>query len=538
MSEKGNILYEDDIMSEWKDLSLGQLLLKQLTLHGTGVAQVNAHTDKGQTFEYMLNTSRKLAVFLQREGIKANDAIAICSENNLEFGIATCAIFYLGGVVCPLNPLYSEREFKHAFGISKPRYIFISESALNNIKNIIKDLYWSPKILMLTEHNNINVTRMNLSKAISSVSDNDINSFRAVPVDVNNHVAAILCSSGTTGLPKGVMLTDKNFTTAIKHVINLQYDEEKFPILALLPFFHAYSFVILLLRLISGGKCIVISRFDEELFLQCIEKYRVQSLLLVPPLMVFLAKHPLVDKYDLSSIKTIACGAAPLSEEIHKAVGKRLNVSEIREGYGLTETTLGVLWSTGDNTKPGRFILAPGTSAKIIPLGEFGTDKTSGPNCKGELCFKGDLIMKGYCNNEESTRATIDKDGWLHTGDVGYYDEEGYFYVVDRIKELIKYKGYQVPPAELEAILLTCPGVTDAAVIGIPDERAGELPMAFIVKQDNFNVCEKDIVQYVNERVSSPKRLRGGVRFVNSIPKTASGKILRRLLRDFSRSKL
>lgn len=479
-----------------------------------------------------------MAVFLQREGLKANDAVAICSENNLEFGIVMCAIFYLGATVCPLNPQYSEREFKHALVISKPKCMFISTIALNNIKNIINDLYWSPKMVMLTEHHNIGRTWISLSRAISSVSDYDMNKFQAESVDVNNHVAAILCSSGTTGLPKGVMLTDKNFITVIRHVVNLQLVDQKLTAIALLPFFHAYSFAVLLLKLIIGSRTVVFSRFDEELFLQCIEKYRIEQLLLVPPLMVFLAKHPLVDKYDLSSVKSIACGAAPLSEEIHKAVAERLNGVEIKQGYGLTETTLGVLWSTDDKSKPGSFVLSPGVSAKIIPLGEFETDKTLGPNCRGELCFKGDLIMKGYCNDEESTRVTIDKDGWLHTGDVGYYDNEGYFYVVDRIKELIKYKGFQVPPAELEAILLTCPDVKDAAVIGIPDEKAGELPMAFVVKQENSNICEQNIVQYVKERVSNPKQLRGGVRFISSIPKTASGKILRRLLRDSLRSKL
>ncbi|XP_025157251.1 4-coumarate--CoA ligase 1 [Harpegnathos saltator] len=539
MSEKGNILYEDDVTSEWKDLSLGQLLLKQLTLHGTCVAQINAHTGKEQTFEHILNTSRKLAIFFQKKGVKVNDTIAI-SRNNLEFHIVICAIFYVGATVCPLNPLYSEREFKHALAISKPKYLFISAIAFNNIKMIIKDLYWSPKILILTEHHNISTTWMNLSKAISNISNSDMNMFRAISVDINNHVAAILCSSGTTGLPKGVMLTDKNFITVIKHVMDIyiQINEGKLTGLALLPFFHVYSFTILLVRLITGNTSIIFSHFDEELFLQCIEKYRIENLILVPPLMVFLAKHPLVDKYDLSSVKVIACGAAPLSEEIYEAVTKRLNVPVIKQGYGLTETTLSVLWSTGDKAKPGSFMLAPGMSAKIIPLGEFETDKTLGPNCRGELCFKGDLIMKGYCNDEESTRATIDKDGWLHTGDVGYYDKERYFYIVDRVKELIKYKGYQVPPAELEAILLTYPGVRDAAVIGIPEEIAGELPMAFIVKQDNSNVREEDIIQYVNERVSNPKRLRGGIRFINSIPKTASGKILRRLLRDSLQSKL
>ncbi|XP_012231363.1 luciferin 4-monooxygenase [Linepithema humile] len=536
-SKQANILHGKGEYPEL-DLSVGQLLLQQLTTHGTNVAQINAHTDKEQTFEFILNTSRKLAIYLQRKGLKSNDAIAICSENNLEFCIPTCAAFYLGATVCPLNPVYTQRELKHALIISKPKYIFISIVILHHMINILKELYWSPKVLILTECDNINIVWTNMYQAISSVSDDDMNMFQAIPVDVKNHVAVILCSSGTTGLPKGVMLTDKNITAVFCIMMISASVPETSIFLAVLPFFHSYSFFFMLGRLLKGNKSIVFSRFDEELFLQCIERYKIEYLAVVPSLMVFLAKHPLVNKYDLSCIKTILCGAAPLPKKIQKAVAKRLNISDIKQGYGLTETTLGVLRS-GDEAKLGSVgVLVPGMSAKVIPLGKFETDETLGPNCEGELCFKGDLIMKGYCNDEKSTRATIDKNGWLHTGDVGYYDEEEHFYIVDRIKELIKYKGYQVPPAELEAILLSHPGVKDAAVIGITNEEAGELPMAFVVKQDNSNICEKDIIQYVNERVSNQKQLRGGVRFIDSIPKTLSGKILRRVLRETLKSKL
>lgn len=367
------------------------------------------------------------------------------------------------------------------------------------------------------------------------------NNFHAAPVDTDNHVAVICCSSGTTGLPKGVMLTDKNLLTVVRHLISSSAASTDMTItcLALLPFFHIYSFTILLVRLIFGNKNVVLSRFDEKVFLQTIEKYKIAYLTLVPPLMVFLAKHPIVDRYDLSSVKEIWCGAAPLSEEIAKAVAKRLNLSGINQGYGLTETTLAVLSASASARKLGSVgKLVPGVSAKVISIEENGTAEPLGPNCEGELCFKGDIIMKGYCNDEKSTKATIDKHGWLHSGDVGYYDEDGYFYIVDRLKELIKYKGFQVPPAELEALLLTCPGVRDAAVVGLPNEEAGELPLAFVVKQDRSRVTEEHIVKYVNDRVSSHKRLRGGVIFVDSIPKTPSGKILRRVLRNKLKSKL
>ncbi|KAM0733364.1 Luciferin 4-monooxygenase [Formica fusca] len=539
MSKQAHILHgKGELMTEL-DFSVGQLLLRQLTIHDTRVAQIDAHTGKEQTFKHILDTSRKLAIYLRKEGLKVNDAVAVCSENNLEFCIPVCAIFYLGAVVCPLNPLYSKGELKHALSITKPKYIFISVIALNNMKSIFKELHWSPRVLLLNDYDNTDIPWMSMYKAVSSVSDENKDKFQAVPVDVNNHVTAILCSSGTTGLPKGVMWTDKNITTIIRMYISNPFLANAIS-LALLPFFHAYSFALLVIRLIGGNSGIVFSRFEEKLFLQSIEKYKIEYLTIVPPIMVFLAKHPLVDKYDLSSIKKIWCGAAPLSQETQRAVAKRLNISEITQGYGLTETTLAVL-RFPDNTavKFGSVgMLVAGVSAKIIPLGEYETDETLGPNCEGELCFKGDLIMKGYYNDEKSTRATIDKDGWLHTGDVGYYDEEGYFYIVDRIKELIKYKGYQVPPAELEAILLTYSGIKDAAVIGIPNEDAGELPMAFVVKQENSNVREEDIIQYVNERVSNPKRLRGGIKFVDSIPKTPSGKILRRVLRHTLKSKL
>ncbi|GAB1864815.1 Luciferin 4-monooxygenase [Camponotus japonicus] len=539
MSKHAHILHgKGKLMTEF-NFSVGQLLLRQLTTHDTHIAQIDAHTGKEQTFKYILDTSRKLAIYLRKEGLTVNDAVAICSENNLDFCIPVCATFYLGAIVCPLNPLYSKGELKHALTIMKPKYIFISVIALNNMISIFKELHWFPRVLLLNNYDNIDVPWMSMYKAISNDSDDNIDKFQAVPVDINNHVTAILCSSGTTGLPKGVMWTDKNITTIIRMYINNPFLANAMS-LALLPFFHAYSFALLVIRLIGGNSSVVFSRFEEELFLQSIEKYKIKYLTVVPPIMVFLAKHRLVDKYDLSSIKRIWCGAAPLSEEIEKAVAKRLNIPEISQGYGLTETTLAVLSFPHDTAvKFGSVgILVPGVSAKVIPLGEYETDETLGPNCEGELCFKGDLIMKGYYNDEKSTRATIDKDGWLHTGDVGYYDEEGYFFIVDRIKELIKYKGYQVPPAELEAILLTYSGIKDAAVIGIPNEEAGELPMAFIVKEENANIRQEDIIQYVNERVSNPKRLRGGIKFVDSIPKTPSGKILRRVLRRTLKSKL
>ena len=533
--EEENILHgPPDPISEFRNISVGQLILNQLTTHRHWVAQIKPCTEEEQTYDDILNASRKLAVALQREGLQKRDCVAICSENNLEFCIPVCAALYLGATICPLNPLYSERELKHALSISKPKIIFVSAIGAKNMDKVSPQLSWSPKLVMLTEDYKLPSIK---SLTLDIVVDDN---FQACSVDAD-HVALISCSSGTTGLPKGVMLTNKNLLTMIRHfAISSPYvANANITTLALLPFFHAYSFSVLLMRLVFGNKAVVLSRFDEKLFLSCIEKYRIEHITVVPPLMVFLAKHPMVDKYDLSCIKDIWCGAAPLSKEIIKTVVNRLNSPNIKQGYGLTETTLAVIKSPMNSKKFDSVgTLSPETSGKVMPLDGDESSKPLGPNSVGELCFKGDLIMKGYCNDDSATASTIDKYGWLHSGDVGYYDEQGYFYIVDRLKELIKYKAFQVPPAELEGLLLSCAGIKDAAVIGMPDEEAGELPTAFVVKQDGSDITADDITKFVNERVSSHKRLRGGIRFVESIPKTASGKILRRELRDALKSKL
>lgn len=299
-----------------------------------------------------------------------------------------------------------------------------------------------------------------------------------------------------------------------------------------------------------GTRLVYLPKFEENLFLSAIEvvlevqskiyksnsilfslpqKHRVMLAFMVPPLMVFLAKHPIVDKYDLSSLMVLICGAAPLSRETEDQIKERIGVPFIRQGYGLSESTLSVLVQNDDFCKPGSVgVLKVGIYAKVI---DPDTGKHLGPNERGELCFKGDGIMKGYIGDTKSTQTAI-RDGWLHTGDIGYFDDEFEFFIVDRIKELIKYKGFQVPPAEIEALLLTNDKIKDAAVIGKPDEEAGELPMAFVVKQANVELTSEDVIKFVNDRASPAKRLRGGVIFLDEIPKNPSGKILRRVLRE------
>lgn len=237
----------------------------------------------------------------------------------------------------------------------------------------------------------------------------------------------------------------------------------------------------------------------NQFFFNNLQKYKATLLLLAPPIMVFLAKSPLVDQYDLSSLKLISSGAAPLGKEIQQAVSVRLNVETVTQGYGMSEGTLTFLGQTAVYNKPGSVgIVRAGLWAKVI---DTETGKALPAYEHGEICFKGVVIMKGYIGDSAATRNAIDKDGWLHTGDIGYYDDNLEFFIVDRIKELIKYKGFQVPPAELEAILLTNPMIKDAAVIGVPDEKSGELPMAFVVKYENANINEQIVLDFVAGKV-------------------------------------
>lgn len=260
------------------------------------------------------------------------------------------------------------------------------------------------------------------------------------------------------------------------------------------PWFHVMGINVLLRLMLLSSKMVFLNKFDGRTYLNCIQKYKVNTTYIAPPLMVFLAKSPIVDEYDLSSLKIIWCGAAALSKELEQQVIDRIHVPIIRQGYGMTEAAI-LTTQTDNNHKRGSVgVLASGIYGRIVNI-ESG--HLVGAYELGELHFRGDTHMKGYIGDELATSGIIDSDGWLHTGDIGYVDDEGEYFIVDRLKELIKYKGFQVPPAEIEAILLQHPAISDAGVVGQFDEAAGELPVAFVVKQAQAIVTEKDIIDFV-----------------------------------------
>ena len=334
-------------------------------------------------------------------------------------------------------------------------------------------------------------------------------------------------SSGTTGLPKGVMLTHRNLVANMLQSTCALSIGEGDTILGVLPFFHIYGMVVIMnLGLYRGATIVTMPRFDLEQCLQIMQQYRVTFANVVPPIVLAFAKSPLVDKYDLSRLHTVFSGAAPLSESVATAASARLGCRVV-QGYGLTETSP-VTHATRVDAAPAKAAgigpPVPNTEAKVV---DVVTQAELGPRQEGEICVRGPQVMKGYLNRPDATAAMLDADGWLHTGDIGYADEDGCFFIVDRLKELIKYKGMQIAPAELEAVLLSHPAVADAAVIPIPDEECGEVPKAFVVLKGEATPDE--IMAYVAERVAPYKKLRA-LEVIDQIPKSPSGKILRRVL--------
>ncbi|MGH2652437.1 MAG: AMP-binding protein, partial [Actinomycetota bacterium] len=347
-----------------------------------------------------------------------------------------------------------------------------------------------------------------------------------VRIDPADDLAALPYSSGTTGLPKGVMLTHHNLVANLCQTVVLQHVREDEALIGVLPLFHSYGMTVVMnLSLRQGATVVTMPKFDLEPFLRLLQDHRVTRAYLVPPIILALAKHLAVDGYDLSALEVILSGAAPLDAGLAESCAKRLGCKVI-QGYGLTETSPVTHVTNDEGTgKPGSVgEVLPNTECKVV---DWATGEEVGPGQDGEILVRGPQVMKGYLNNPTATANTIDEDGWLRTGDIGHADEDGFFFVDDRLKELIKYKGYQVPPAELEAVLVGHPAVADAAVIPSPDEEGGEVPKAFVVLKGK--ATPDKLMAYVAERVAPYKRIRK-LEVIEEIPKSLSGKILRRVL--------
>ena len=501
---------------EIPDQSITDCVFASVPEHAGEVA-ITDGASSTYTFAELHDAVRRLGGGLSARGVGPGTTVAILAPNVPEYAIVFHAVALAGATVTTINPTYKAEEVQFqlidasaTMLVTIPMFLEAARAAA--AATGVKD------VVVMGEADN--------AVALASLFGEPIDQ---VPVDFSEHVVVLPYSSGTTGLPKGVMLTHRNLVANIAQMEHTFIPTPGEVALAVLPFFHIYGMQVLMNMLLAFGmRVVTMPRFDMVRALELVQSQRITRFFAVPPMVLGLAKHPAVDDFDLSSIKQIFSGAAPLGAELAAAAAERVGC-EVVQGYGMTE-----LSPVSHCTPEGQF--RPGTSGVTISNTEIRIiDPSTGADLdlggRGELLVRGPQVMKGYLNNPQATAETLDADGWLHTGDVAVIDDENHVSIVDRIKELIKYKAFQVPPAELEAVLVTHPAVADAAVIGVPDPEAGEIPKAFVTLAPGADTPTLENLQaLVAEHLATYKQVRA-FEVLDAIPKSASGKILRRELR-------
>ncbi|OBK74089.1 4-coumarate--CoA ligase family protein [Mycobacterium sp. 1274761.0] len=523
---------------EIPDASVYEYLFGDLDEASTDrVALVDARSGDETSYRDTVAQIDAFAGALAERGIAVGDVVGLLAPNSSAFAIAFHGILRAGATATTINVLFTTKDIVKQLTDSKATMLITVGPLLPQAREAAAAVGIADDRLVV------------LDGADGHPSAADLLAAGATPPEVSfdpaSHLAALPYSSGTTGNPKGVMLTHRNLVANVAQIRAAQDLNADDAVIAFLPFFHIYGMTVLLNAVLRArARLIMMSSFDLEQFLATIANHKVSVAFIAPPVAVALAKHPLVNRYDLSSLRVVLSGAAPLDEELGQAVADRIGCRVV-QGYGMTELSPVSHCTPFDGGKSlvgsvapigaAGWTVANSKSRLVDPETGYEIDTPArGLSDIGELWFTGPNVMAGYLGNEAATRETIDDDGWLRTGDLARVDSSGCVYIVDRLKELIKYKGYQVPPAELEAVLLAHPAIADAAVVGVRDRESGEeVPKAFVVKQSGAELTEAEVMDFVAGEVAPYKKVRQ-VAFIDAIPKSASGKILRKDLRDSS----
>ncbi|KAK7268502.1 hypothetical protein RIF29_21201 [Crotalaria pallida] len=506
------------------DINTASLVLSQFPqadLADARIAYIDSGTNRSLSYGELRRSIYSLSTALYHAlEVRKGDVVFVLSPNSILYPTICLAVLSVGAILTTANPLNTESEIAkqvHDSGaklaISAPEEMHKlvstgvptlltsrpSDGKMLSVKELIEGCYNSPELPL------VNV--------------------------LQSDTAAILYSSGTTGVSKGVVLTHANLISVMRllswsaHATASQDDV----FLAFIPMFHIYGLILFGLGLLCVGvTTILMQKFDFQAMLVAIQKHKVNNIPAVPPVVLALVKYASKAGCDLSSLRRVGTGAAPLSKEVSLEFRKLFPWVELRQGYGLTESCGAATFFVSDKDSKAH----PGASGKLLPtfsakIIDTETGKPLPPNKEGELWLKSPAIMKGYLGNLEATTATVDSEGWLRTGDLSYIDENGFVYLVERIKELIKHNGYQVAPAELESVLLSHPLIVDAAVIPVEDEETGQIPMAYVVRAASSELSEDQVIQFVAGQVAPYKKVRR-VSFIDTIPRSAAGKILRK----------
>lgn len=504
-------------LEPYTPISVPRMIEESVRKHADKTALMNAD-GTSYSFGRFWQAVNGLARVLQDDGLRKGDMAAIYAPNSCEYAVALHACLLLGATVTTLNPLYREREVEHQLGDAGAQIAFTLDALRPVVDEAKAQL---PKL-----------ERVYDLASVWDLADGAKGDPTPATIDPLKDIAVLPYSSGTTGLPKGVMLSHQNLTANIRQTIALEMMSDDAVVLDFLPFYHIYGMMVLLnCGLVVGATQIVLPRFEPQLALELIQRHKVTDLFVVPPVILAMVSMPLGD-YDLSSLRFLMSGAAPLPAEVGRQAAAKLNCV-VMQGYGMTESS--PITNVNPLTSPRDGTVGPPVSdtlEKVVSL-ETGEELPAGEI--GELLVFGPQVMQGYWNNAAATAETITPDGWLRTGDIVSADPDGYIRIHDRKKEMIKYKGYQIAPAELESLLMEHPGVRDAAVIPKADAESGEVPKAFVVpREDGLDLAA--VTAFVAERVAPYKKIRH-IEIVDAIPKNPSGKILRRQLIEQERAK-
>jgi len=501
-------------------LRLTEFILAHATEAGRKAAIIDGVNGRTISYQDLAAAIYSAAAGLARHGVGHGDVIALASPNCPEFAIAFHAAVLAGGAVSPVNPLAPAAELTRQLTHSGARWLIAPAAVLEERGRA------AAAAAGLGPDSVFAVGVAPGALPFASLLDGPA----AGPADIAtspDDLAYLPYSSGTTGLPKGVMLTGRNLVANLCQIRAVHQVREADVLLAALPWWHIFGLQACLnLGLREGATIVTMPRFEPREFLRLVERHRVTRVTVVPPIVLALAAHPAVSEFDISSLRLITSGAAPLGADLARACAQHLGC-RVNQAYGMTE--FGMSHAMPDDAEASLDCFGPalpGVECRVIdPV--TAQDVPSG--AAGELLVRGPASMRGYLNNREATTATIDASGFVHTGDLVVADGVAGFRIVGRLKEIIKYKGHQVAPSALEAILLRHPAVADAAVIGCPDDEAGEIPVAFVVARQP--VSADDLMVFVARQVAPHEKIRR-LEFTDEIPKSPSGKILRQVLAD------
>lgn len=463
--------------------------------------------DETYTFADLEKASNRVARGLQSLGLKKGDRVLLSLFTNPDYLIYFYGILKAGGIVVPMNPSYKSTDARGILQDAEPAVALMTGSSLENLRSILRS---SPVQHVFAQGEKMPEGILQASaffKQFPSTAPNP------VPIDVEEDVAFLPYSSGTTGKPKGAMLTHRNLVACLCQYVAAGRVSESDVSLIFVPATHVYGTTLLTGGVTAGATLVLMERYSLEAMLQLIERHRVTLCYGTTSVLVEMANFPRLKEFDLSSIRYINSGGSPLPKEVSERVNSVAGI-KVANGYGMTEVPISGSRVPGEDRK----IADPETGAFLNKPCEM-----------GEVVIRGPQVMKGYWRDPETTSRVL-KNGWFYTGDIGYLDEKGNLVIVDRKKEIIKYKGFAIPPSELEGVLLEHPAVADCAVVGVAREGVGEVPKAFVVLKGDAPRDAEPLLEFVSSKVAGYKKIREVV-FVDSLPRNAQGKIVKRLLK-------